>query len=63
MLSKTFKHDIFSGENLKLAISDVTTSIVYNSNCMGMRSEIDRFQSRVLLLSEMVANLEKGTII
>ena len=62
-VSKAFKHDVFATENLKIELSDITSSLVYNSNCMGMRSEIDHFQSRVILLSEMVANLEKGTFI
>ena len=59
-VSKAFKHDVFAAENLKIEQSDITSSLVYNSNCIGMRSEVDRFQYRVLLLLEMVANLEKG---
>ena len=56
----SFQHDIYSSHHLKLELQDLATSISYNSNCLGMLSETNRFMSRVLLLSHTVNKLESG---
>ena len=39
----------------------MSTSVSYNSNCMGLMSELYRFLARCTLLSETVTNLEASS--
>ena len=59
-LSKAFKHDVYSSQSKSSELADMSTSVSYNSNCMGLMSELYRFLARCTLLSETVTNLEAG---
>ena len=60
ILSKAFKHDVYSSQSISSELADMSTSVSYNSNCMGLMSELYRFLARCTLLSETVTNLEAG---
>ena len=60
ILSKAFKHDVYSSQSISSEVADMSTSVSYNSNCMGLMSELYRFLARCTLLSETVTNLEAG---
>jgi hypothetical protein len=60
ILSKAFKHDVYSSQSISSELADMSTSVSDNSISMGLMSELYRFLACGTLLSETVTNLEAG---